>query len=214
MDKRIGTVQDHRRGCGWRKKGGLYLMGGGDSFECGLLPIPFGTCPCCGYGIRPSRQPTWVDADQLIYASEKECDRDADHCQSCPIYKTQHDEKFGQALLIWIGERHYPTVGHFEREAERHGTSRRIQAVPREFKVGVTWVLLAHPRAISTVPKMGEPVEFTPGIFHIFRPRRIEYICAGDESKEEIDALIERGLTPVVVERVAEAETESLWHDQ
>lgn len=210
MDKRIQTVEDHKRGCGWRKAGGMYLMGSGDSFKCGRLPIPFGTCPCCGYGIRPSRQPTWVDADKIIYASEKVCDQAEHDCERCPINKAFTEESFGQALLIWIGERHYPTVDHFEREAEQQGVSRRIQAIPRGFVVNKTWVLLAHPKAIATRPAMGEPVEFTPAIFHIFRPTRVEYVCNGDESEEEVEGLIARKLTPIVIQRV-EQENAPLW---
>ena len=50
----------------------------------------------------------------------------------------------GKAGLLWIGEQFYPTPGEFTREAEELGISRRISAVPRDFKLGETWVLFAH----------------------------------------------------------------------
>lgn len=214
MDKRIAIVKDYKRGCGWRKRGGLYLMGSEESMKCGRLPIPLKTCPCCGYGIRPSRQPTWIDGRQLLFASGTECPNADDFCAKCPLGNLENESELDRSLLIWIGERHYPTVRDFEREADRFGISRRIQAVPREFKIGETWVFLAHPKVIHSPPEFGEEVEWMPAIFHIFRPKRIEMLVTGEESKEEIDALMERGITPVVSERVPNAETEAMWEEE
>jgi hypothetical protein len=44
-----------------------------------------------------------------------------------------------------------------------------------------------------------------PGIFHAFLPKRIEYVCRGDETDDEIEMLERRGITPV---RVQQAEAE------
>jgi hypothetical protein len=55
----------------------------------------------------------------------------------------------GQAGLIWVGEGHYSTVEKFHTEALEMGISRRINVVPNGFTVGETWVLLAHPKAIT-----------------------------------------------------------------
>lgn len=118
----------------------------------------------------------------------------------------------GQCGLIWIGETHYPTIGHFNREAERMGISRRIPAVPKGFVVGETVVLLAHRKAIIGEIEMGKEVEYSPGIFRIFKPDRIERVVTGDESDDEIDAMIRRGLTPVIVERI-EDKQETLLND-
>lgn len=201
MDSRVENLREPKRGCGWRKVGGYYLRGGSVSYECGLLPIPFATCPCCGTGLRPSRQPTWVDADQLMIALDPDCPSPASVCDACPLSQIVAGD-MGEALLIWVGERHYPTIGDFEREVDVLGISRRLQSIPQGFKIGQTWVLLAHPKGISNRPKLGEEVEWTPAIFHIFRPDRIEVVVDESYSTDDIDRMIERGLTPVAVERV------------
>lgn len=199
----VKTVHDHARGCGWRKPGGYYIRSSGESFDCGRLPIPFVTCPCCGFGIKPSRQPTWVDADQLLMGLPGECKHKAEgRCGACPLGKIDEGgADFGQALLIWIGESYYPTVDHFNREAGALGVSRRVQSVPHGFEIRKTWVLLAHPKGILKPLEMGKPPEWEPAIFRIFKPDAIEYVVTGKESDEKLDRLIKRGITPVEVIR-------------
>jgi hypothetical protein len=41
-----------------------------------------------------------------------------------------------------------------------------------------------------------------PGIFSAFRPRQAQYVCKGDETPNELDELLARGLTPVKVNPV------------
>src|SRR5260370_22228167 len=36
-----------KRGCGYRKAGGLYLVGGGIGLPCDRLPYEIHECPCC-----------------------------------------------------------------------------------------------------------------------------------------------------------------------
>jgi hypothetical protein len=114
----------------------------------------------------------------------------------------------GRAGLLWIGERFYPTVEAFNREASLYGVSRRISTVPREFKLGEHWVLLAHRKAYPPAslfePSRNGGDEATSGIFRVFKPTAIEVVVDGTESDEEIDALVKRGLSPVLVERVEE----------
>ncbi len=62
---------ESKRGCGYRKQGGLYLMAGGPSAECGKLPLELTVCPCCGAGIKPARGWTWVNAEALF--ASKQC---------------------------------------------------------------------------------------------------------------------------------------------
>lgn len=45
----------------------------------------------------------------------------------------------------------------------------------------------------------GSGVTYTAAVFHAFKPERIEYVCRGDETDEELDRLVERGLVPVRV---------------
>jgi hypothetical protein len=111
--------------------------------------------------------------------------------------------------LLWVGEHFYPTIEDFSLEAAKLGISKRISVVPRDFEVGVTWVLLAHPKAIPVMGLVGKDGDggifiaqnqWSPGIFKVWRPNKIEKIV--QESKrgsEEVAALEKRGITPVFV---------------
>jgi hypothetical protein len=133
---------DHRRGCGWRKSGGLYLISEGLAAPCGRLPIPLEVCPSCGAGFKPSRGWTWLDADAFLKGHP--CKPPDGECNvHCPL-----SVPFGRVGLLWIGEQFYPTPEAFIREADRLGISRRINAMPKGFIVGRTWVWLAHRKGI------------------------------------------------------------------
>jgi len=80
----------------------------------------------------------------------------------------------GRVGLIWIGESFYPRPVDFLNEAGSQGISRRLSAVPRDYKAGETWVLFAHPKAIEKprtvecgddgqwlVKELGEAIEQT-----------------------------------------------------
>jgi len=47
-----------------------------------------------------------------------------------------------------VGRQHYTAPG-FMREAAERGISKRIGALPRDFKVGESWVYLAHLDAVG-----------------------------------------------------------------
>lgn len=70
---RRSTTNEPRRGCGYRKEGGLYLVGGGLSAPCGRLPIPLTVCPVCNGGIHPARGWTWVSPRALFGAAGADC---------------------------------------------------------------------------------------------------------------------------------------------
>lgn len=208
MHPAIQTRQDSKRGCGWRKPGGLYLVADGPSAPCGKLPIPLEICPTCSGGIHFSRSWTWVNGTAL--AAQKECQpvREAitksglsytefitSECSLCPL-----GQPLGRCGLLWVGEKFYQRPEDWTGEAMTKGVSRRIPAVPRDFEVGKTWVLVAHKKCIRNPDGT-----FTPAIFHAFRPSAVEYVVKGDETDEEIDALVRRGLTPVVIERQEQA---------
>jgi hypothetical protein len=184
----IQTRHDQKRGCGWRKPGGYYLVASGLATPCGRLPIPLTVCPCCSAGIKFCRGWTWINLAQIAAAAKQTC-LEPTRCGQCPM-----DAKIERAGLLWIGEKFYSPEA-FTAEAARLGVSRRISTVPREFKAGETWIALAHIKAARDGE--GEPA---PGIFHLFRPRAIEYVVKGDETAEEIDRLVKRGITPVKVE--------------
>jgi hypothetical protein len=199
-----------KRGCGFRKVGGLYLVSDGPGVVCDRLPIPLEVCPTCGHGIKQSRGWTWVDTAALVGGVHPQCEDDF----ACPLCMAPHE--LGRSGLLWIGEKFYGAPREFDAEGNVLGFSRRISAVPRGFKVGETWILLAHPKTIETFVDVevdqglqGEfPVTaiekkrsgFRPGIFKVWRPRRIEKILLESQrgSAEEKDCL-EKGITPVFV---------------
>lgn len=187
----VETRQDRKRGCGWRKPGGLYLVSDGLATPCGRLPIPLQVCPSCHHGIKPSRGWTWINGD--VFAAGSRCLNEP-HCGSCPLAR-----HLGMVGLLWIGEKFYATPADWTREVATAGVSRRISALPKNFALGETWVFVAHRKAIRVGAE-----EFVPGVFHAFKPTAVEYVVKGNESEEKLQAMRERGITPVRVERVEE----------
>lgn len=178
-----------RRGCGYRKIGGLYLVSGPGGMSCDRLPFPLTICPTCNQGIKQTRGWTWVDVSVLVGGSHDTC---VDWATSCPMCTPLLD----RAGLLWIGEKFYPTPTEFHMEAADLGISRRIKAIPRGFEIGKTWVLLAHPKAIREFKES----EWEAGIFKVWRPTRIEKILPeskrGSEEAAELEA---KGITCVFV---------------
>lgn len=215
-----------RRGCGYRKVGGLYLVSEPGGLPCDRLPFPLTVCPVCSCGIKQTRGWTWVIAKTLFGGAHLECSDDL-HRHHCPVCNGEIE----RAGLIWIGTQFYPTPESFTLEAYKLGISRRLTAVPRDFKLGETWVLVAHPKALRVPADRCEKlVEGTenmkcsqieghttkcrrlasdleiparkdqPGIFQVWKPQRIEKILLESErGSEEAKKLEERGITPVFV---------------
>lgn len=200
MDERIEIRITSKRGCGFRKPGGLYLVGPMKMSPCGKLPIELNVCPTCKAGIKPTRGFTWVDANKF-FSSALGYTGPCDICENDTILGTNcmlkdPPEKAG---LIWIGEKYYPTPQDFLKEAQQMGASRRIPAVPKDFVIGETMVLLAHRKCPLGPPQAIEADDSLvgPAIFSSFIPKAIERVCDGTETEEEIDRMIKRGLTPV-----------------
>lgn len=190
MNIKIRVSHEKKRGCGYRKKGGKYLVSSSiAALPCGLLPIELSVCPCCGEGIKQSRGWTWVDIAKLISKADHVCESYS-KCKACPLA----DSKIQRAGLIWIGEQFYPTTKSWISEMQEMGISRRISAVPKEFKVGVTWIALAHPRAIFKVNE-----QWVKGIFYLWKPEKMEYVIGGTESENELLQLKEQGFDLVQV---------------
>jgi hypothetical protein len=176
-----------RRGCGYRKVGGLYLVGPKLGDDCCKLPIPLAVCPTCNQGVKQTRGWSWIDPRPWL----------TEPCSlRKPLCPAATPALLGDRVgLLWIGRAFYKSPGAFMHEASVYGVSRRISGVPRGFKVGEHWVFLAHPEACWT----GE--NKTPGIFSIFRPTAIEKILTESQAadKDVADDLLKRGITPVVV---------------
>ena len=215
---------EKKRGCGYRKVGGTYLVSEGEGMPCDRLPLRLDVCPVCSHGFKQARGWTWTDlaglvggnhtvasAHTLIATSTGPAQVPCDDPSYCPLC---HNVKaIGKAGLLWIGEKFYKAPEDFMREGREMGFSRRVKALPRGFKVGETWVLLAHPKSIrEPVPvdekdpehvgpiENGIEVRYVPAIFTVWSPTRVERICKESErDSEEVSKLIEQGITPVFV---------------
>lgn len=194
-----------RRGCGYRKIGGTYLVSGPGGLPCDRLPFPLTVCPTCSCGIKQTRGWTWVNP-AVIFGGAHRVDIPApagcvdERPERCPACNGLVD----RAGLLWIGERFYKTTADFMAEGVQLGFSRRITAIPRDFKVGETWVLIAHPKAVRVTTHQETALvtleSWTPGIFLVWKPERIEKICAeSTRDSDEVKKLVERGITPVFV---------------
>lgn len=185
---------EEKRGCGWRKGGGIYLVAEGDPHPCCKLPIELTVCPTCHHGIHPARGWTWIEIDPFLKSF---CTQDERRC-------FLNREKVGKVGLIWVGEKYYKTTVDYVREAVDMGISRRITAVPKGFKIGETIVCLAHRKAVfkgfqGDSQDAKDESLFAPGIFYCFMPTALEYVVKGDETEEELEAIKKRGLEPVKV---------------
>ena len=222
---------EKKRGCGYRKIGGIYLVGGNIGRPCDRLPFELTVCPCCSAGIKPTLGWTWIDVGQLVQGrhvlDHQKTIKDLGvvddtpnqfcHCGMekyeefarkhpmktfpitlCPF--CHHPEKMGRAGLLWIGESFYKTPEEFVAEGVSQGFSRRIKTVPRGFKIGETWVLLAHRKAIRTADPVKTAVNLTPGIFFVWRPERVEMVLPESaRGSEGVGVLEKKGITPVFV---------------
>jgi hypothetical protein len=213
-----------KRGCGYRKVGGYYLVGGGLSAPCDRIPYPLERCRTCGGGVKFTRGHTWLQPD--FFPPHEGC---ADHgaCPVCGYIAADaegvlgSDVEFGPHLLLWIGRGHYTPASYLE-ESSRLGVSRRLSAVPKGLVLGETWVLLAHIDAVppphhrcsvcnfsESMHVSGAPpdvcsiyqrVKGSPGIFCAFVPRAIELILrASDATPERVEKERKRGVTVVTV---------------
>ncbi len=150
-----------KRGCGYRKVNGLYLVGGGLSAPCDRMPFPLERCKVCGGGIKFTRGPQWLLPsffephllqEERVFHTYRETDRCLDE-SPCPVCnKPPLGEEFGPHLLLWIGRKHYTPEAYLE-EGRRLGVSRRLSALPKGLVLGQTWVLLAHLDAVP--PRQG-----------------------------------------------------------
>lgn len=211
-----------KRGCGYRKVGGLYIVTGGIGRACGRLPMELSICPTCNGGIHPVRSWTWIDPNPLFEPIQ--CLSDPAACSFCPVGPAEI-EKNDRMGLLWIGTSFYPTPEEFLEEASRMGVSRRIPALPKGFEIGKTWVLLGHRRCFEddcerceTSGKVhdmtegqiecpdcrGEGKQYRTGIFQTFKPSAVEKIVDEDVTEEEVEALAKRGIDAVIVRKEKE----------
>jgi len=199
---------EQKRGCGYRKLDGLYLICVGKAIGCDRLNYNLEVCPVCGSGIKFTRGFTWID--WFKYAG-KHADESATICTCndfCPICNP--DENNSRYGLLWVGNKYY-TPESFIKEAEAQGISKRIATVPKDLVLGKTWILFAHKKAgkkevedNSTLTKTKEIP--CPAIFFVAKAERVEKIISPDTVKDEkaVAKLRKRGITPVVAKNIDE----------
>lgn len=181
-----------KRGCGYRKIGGLYLVGDGLALECRHLPVDLGACHSCAHSPRFSRNVQRAVPQELFY------NLNGAKCESfCPITELAAQKTEPVIGLAWVGEKFY-TPASFTQEALELGVSKRVPVVPSWVKLGETWIFLAHPQGYFRYAPDNQKIT-SPGIFYAFCPQRIEKIVIDQTPEEELAKLREKGITPVVV---------------
>ncbi len=214
-----------KRGCGYRKVGGLYLVGNYISVPCDRLPYPIHECPVCGAGIHFTRGITRINPLKLfgnhddILAHTSMVTSPACHDKIRPCFMC--DPTDDPAYIMFVGERYYPTVEDFSIEAQVMGVSKRIpgNSIPKDLLVGKTIIYLAHPKACKVREPAGvmqeamaildnqqarlcdaEQEKPKPAIFSAFIPQRLEKICwQSDYTSENIERHKRRGIDLVPV---------------
>lgn len=193
-----------KRGCGYRKIGGIYLVGGGLAAPCDRLPLPIIPCPTCGAEPRFSRNIAKIDPYNL-WGNHSPC-AEGVSCFVCwPIQSISGIASLAGCWLMWVGSEYSPES--FVAEARELGVSKRIPQIPKGLKVGEDWVYLAYlhlipPNGQARIPMEGDSRRgWGPGVFYAFRPQRIEKIVTVSMAKDEeaMGKLEEQGVTPVVV---------------
>jgi len=180
-----------KRGCGYRKVHGLYLVGRGPLEGCDRLPINLEPCPVCGQGIKFTRGITRIQPYKL-WGNHQGCDEDT----ACNVCRPPTSTSF----LMWVGGKWY-TPNNFMEEMFLMGASKRIAAVPKDLKIGKTVIYLAHLEAtnLGQDPITGED-KLVAGVFSSFTPDAVEIlIWRSEATPEKIKELTDRGLTVIVV---------------
>jgi hypothetical protein len=207
-------MSEQKRGCGFRKIGGLYLVcDPGFALDCDGLPLELEQCVCCGFKPPFSRN---LQKIQALYLLMREVEHHAEHdnakCQclsQCPICHIPAHVRHASEIygLMFVGKQSY-TPNSFIKEAFQMGVSKRIPEIPAWLKLRETWILLAHQK----VPKVTledlkknelhtkEP-EYIQAVFYAFQPQRVELVCwKGQLSNDQILKLEKKGITPVFLE--------------
>ena len=181
-----------KRGCGYRKVGGLYLVTFGAGRQCGKMPIRCEVCPTCNQGIKPARGWTWIDPAPLF--GERECATRGD-CGTCPLGDRRLERARADRADLDRGEV-LPDAARLHEPRPRAwasaGASRRSRRASSSARPGS---LFAHRKV-----QFGR-MELAPGLFYLAQPERIEKIVTESQARdaEEMAKLAKRGITPVVV---------------
>lgn len=183
-----------KRGCGFRKVGGFYLVGAGLTHLCERLPLKIPSCPCCGERPRPNRGIQKFDYGK--YFGTDEYSNCPPNCWVCYPDTIIDMEQY----LMWVGKRYY-NPDSFINEAEMHGVSKRIsRKMIDHISIGTSVIFLAYQSMISD--NHDKRIKHD-AIFYAFIPTAIEHLMTESEYRdlpeEEEEEMKERGIRIVVV---------------
>ena len=223
------------RGCGFRFVNAVYLCGSGLISPCDRPPIVLEACPTCGSGdigtVRAPRkiQPLELLGEHLIERTipDESGTAHSDVCDEHPICVICNPSlALESAYILGVGKRYY-SPSSFIDEVKKLGVSKRIGFIPKEMKLGESWVYLTHPEAgfkdfekhewEGEIPKCvycqsvwhsnqseaekGTCKRKVPAVFYAFRPERFEMLLfKKDATPEKIEELEKRGITVKLVE--------------
>lgn len=192
-----------QRACGYRRVGGLYLVGGGLGIPCDRLPLPIVPCETCGEEPRFHRGISRINPMRLWDTHFVESIPTA---VACPDTARRIDPICDPPLaayLMWVGSEYTPAS--FVAEARQLGVSKRIPSIPDGFTPG-KWVFLAYlhlippPNAQLPLPPDSDYRGYKPGVFYAFQPQRVEKIITQSQADSGgAQKLKEQGIMPVVV---------------
>lgn len=222
-------ASETKRGCGYRKVGGLYLCGGGLWVSCDRLPYELKSCPVCGAGVHFTRSMTEINPLRLFGSHDGELrwQRDASGNSDIPLCQDEFrpckmcDPTEEPAYIMTVGRKYYSPES-FVKEALELGVSKRIasNSIPKKLKLGQTVIYLAHPEAVNgtETPRTqgellgngqvrlldAEKAERKLGIFCAFTPQRVEMLVweselEGEQGELYKASLEKRGITPVPI---------------
>lgn len=184
------------RGCGYRKVGGLYLIGGLLSAPCDRLPLALPVCKTCGQSIKVTRSFT-IFNPFLMLGVHKDCKDETIPCLVCTPPNRE-------AYIMPVGNRDY-SPENFIQEANKMGVCKRIPYIPKGMEMGKSVVYLIHSKAIDTSEKDDKGKStYKPGIFCAFIPKGVEKLVWQSELKGKKGETLKRelkkrGITPVVI---------------
>lgn len=178
---------EHERGCGARKVGATYLIGGGSFDSCDRLPYALLTCKACGHGVHLPRTPQEIVPADFFKDHEplEDCRCWQEKQYACPMCMPDNEPGY----LMTVGANNY-TPESFLEEAHKMGISKRIHQIPRHLVLGETVIYLGHPDACGTG---------VPGVFATFVPQRVEQLVWESEVEKKREELEKKGITIVPV---------------
>jgi len=188
----VFNFDGRERGCGYPQEGGLYLVTSPLGAPCDRMPFEIPVCPTCGETIRFSRGMQQINALKL-FGEHKNC-KDPKRLRPCPACQPVEDP----AGLMWVGDAHY-SPSSFIKEAMDMGVSKRIGIIPKYFKVGETWLFLAHRKACKEHVKAenngDEVIIPKAGIIAACKPSHLlKVVKEKDITDEKVKALEEKGI--------------------